>query len=69
MVKEMVKNDLGFVILFEICFYFSDNLYIYGFLYWDELFLFWNMWFMYDFFYLNLLVVKVFIDFLKLSEK
>ncbi|MBU3573139.1 LysR family transcriptional regulator [Priestia aryabhattai] len=67
--KEMVKNDLGFAILPEICLHSSDNLYTYGLSYRDESPLLRNTWLMYDPSYLNLSVVKAFIDFLKLSEK
>jgi len=62
--KEMVKNDLGFAILPEICLQPSDNLYTYSLSYKNGDPVFRNTWLMYNQDSLQLSIVKNFIDFL-----
>jgi len=62
--KEMVKNDLGFSILPEICLQPSDNLFVYGLSYKNDEPVLRNTWLMYHQDVLNLSTVKHFIDFL-----
>ncbi|WP_028402125.1 LysR family transcriptional regulator [Ectobacillus panaciterrae] len=67
--KEMVKNDLGFAILPEICLQPTDNLYTVGLSYKNGDPVLRNTWLMYDPSSLNLSIVKAFISFLNSNEK